>query len=179
MDWLQPLPALLVRSNSTALPLSWRKTIMSASPATSAPSSQASRSNVVSMRRRKKSTPRGRSPKIARGSARMAASGRRARDRRAGRRALHASSSTPRTARSTTSAASIARSCRTRSSSSPGPGAARRSASRSSPSLIKPDGDGTMLTLMHEQFFDEAARDRHELRLDRRARQARKAVRVS
>jgi uncharacterized protein YndB with AHSA1/START domain len=28
--------------------------------------------------------------------------------------------------------------------------------------LIKPDGDGSMLTLMHEQFFDEAARDRHE-----------------
>jgi len=27
---------------------------------------------------------------------------------------------------------------------------------------IKPDGDGSILTLMHEQFFDEAARDRHE-----------------
>lgn len=27
--------------------------------------------------------------------------------------------------------------------------------------LIKPDGDGTMLTLIHEQFFDEEARDRH------------------
>ena len=26
---------------------------------------------------------------------------------------------------------------------------------------VKPDGDGTMLTLTHEQFFDEAARDRH------------------
>lgn len=26
---------------------------------------------------------------------------------------------------------------------------------------FKPDGDGCMLTLMHEQFFDEAARDRH------------------
>lgn len=25
----------------------------------------------------------------------------------------------------------------------------------------KPDGDGTILTLLHEQFFDEAARDRH------------------
>lgn len=25
-----------------------------------------------------------------------------------------------------------------------------------------PDGDGTLLTLHHEQFFDEAARDRHE-----------------
>ena len=24
-----------------------------------------------------------------------------------------------------------------------------------------PDGDGTLLTLTHEQFFDEAARDRH------------------
>jgi uncharacterized protein YndB with AHSA1/START domain len=23
------------------------------------------------------------------------------------------------------------------------------------------DGDGTLLTLLHEQFFDEAARDRH------------------
>jgi uncharacterized protein YndB with AHSA1/START domain len=28
--------------------------------------------------------------------------------------------------------------------------------------LIKPDGDGSLLTLTHEQFFDEAARDRHE-----------------
>jgi len=27
--------------------------------------------------------------------------------------------------------------------------------------LIKPDGDGSMLTLIHEQFFDEPARDRH------------------
>lgn len=26
---------------------------------------------------------------------------------------------------------------------------------------FKPDGDGTLMTLMHEQFFDEAARDRH------------------
>ena len=28
--------------------------------------------------------------------------------------------------------------------------------------LLKPDGDGTLLTLIHEQFFDEAARDRHQ-----------------
>jgi uncharacterized protein YndB with AHSA1/START domain len=28
--------------------------------------------------------------------------------------------------------------------------------------LIKADGDGAILTLMHEQFFDEAARDGHE-----------------
>ncbi len=27
---------------------------------------------------------------------------------------------------------------------------------------LKPDGEGTLLTLLHEQFFDEAARDRHE-----------------
>jgi uncharacterized protein YndB with AHSA1/START domain len=27
--------------------------------------------------------------------------------------------------------------------------------------LLKPDGDGTLLTLIHEQFFDELARDRH------------------
>ncbi len=27
--------------------------------------------------------------------------------------------------------------------------------------LMKDDGDGTLLTLTHEQFFDEAARDRH------------------
>jgi uncharacterized protein YndB with AHSA1/START domain len=27
--------------------------------------------------------------------------------------------------------------------------------------LIKPDGDGALLTLIHEQFFDEPARDRH------------------
>jgi uncharacterized protein YndB with AHSA1/START domain len=29
--------------------------------------------------------------------------------------------------------------------------------------LIKPDGDGSLLTLTHEQFFDEAARDRHNV----------------
>ena len=28
--------------------------------------------------------------------------------------------------------------------------------------LIKPDGAGSILTLIHEQFFDEPARDRHE-----------------
>ena len=28
--------------------------------------------------------------------------------------------------------------------------------------LVKPDGDGSILTLIHEQFFDEAARDRHQ-----------------
>jgi uncharacterized protein YndB with AHSA1/START domain len=28
--------------------------------------------------------------------------------------------------------------------------------------LLKPDGAGTLLTLTHEQFFDEDARDRHE-----------------
>ena len=28
--------------------------------------------------------------------------------------------------------------------------------------LLTPDGDGTLLTLMHEQFFDEDARDRHQ-----------------
>lgn len=27
--------------------------------------------------------------------------------------------------------------------------------------LIKPDGDGSILTLTHEQFFDQPARDRH------------------
>ena len=27
--------------------------------------------------------------------------------------------------------------------------------------LIRPDGDGSLLTLIHEQFFDEPARDRH------------------
>ncbi len=27
--------------------------------------------------------------------------------------------------------------------------------------LIKPDGAGSILTLIHEQFFDEPARDRH------------------
>ncbi len=26
---------------------------------------------------------------------------------------------------------------------------------------LRPDGDGTTLTLTHEQFFDEDARDRH------------------
>ena len=28
--------------------------------------------------------------------------------------------------------------------------------------LIKPDGDGTLLTVVHEQFFDDDARDRHQ-----------------
>jgi uncharacterized protein YndB with AHSA1/START domain len=28
--------------------------------------------------------------------------------------------------------------------------------------LLKPDGDGTLLTLTHEQFVDEDARDRHQ-----------------
>jgi uncharacterized protein YndB with AHSA1/START domain len=28
--------------------------------------------------------------------------------------------------------------------------------------LLEPDGDGTLLTLTHEQFFDEEARDRHQ-----------------
>jgi uncharacterized protein YndB with AHSA1/START domain len=28
--------------------------------------------------------------------------------------------------------------------------------------LIKPEGGGSLMTLIHEQFFDEAARDRHE-----------------
>jgi uncharacterized protein YndB with AHSA1/START domain len=28
--------------------------------------------------------------------------------------------------------------------------------------LLKPDGEGTLLTLHHEQFFDQAARDSHE-----------------
>jgi len=28
--------------------------------------------------------------------------------------------------------------------------------------LIKADGGGSLLTLIHEQFFDEAARDRHQ-----------------
>jgi uncharacterized protein YndB with AHSA1/START domain len=27
---------------------------------------------------------------------------------------------------------------------------------------LKPDGNGTLLTLQHEQFFDQAARDAHE-----------------
>lgn len=27
---------------------------------------------------------------------------------------------------------------------------------------FKPDGEGTLLTLLHEQFFDQAARDGHE-----------------
>ena len=27
---------------------------------------------------------------------------------------------------------------------------------------LKPDGDGTILTLLHELFFDEPARDRHQ-----------------
>jgi uncharacterized protein YndB with AHSA1/START domain len=26
---------------------------------------------------------------------------------------------------------------------------------------VRPDGDGTIMTLLHEQFFDDEARDRH------------------
>jgi uncharacterized protein YndB with AHSA1/START domain len=29
--------------------------------------------------------------------------------------------------------------------------------------MLKPDGEGTLLTLFHEQFFDENARDRHHV----------------
>jgi uncharacterized protein YndB with AHSA1/START domain len=28
--------------------------------------------------------------------------------------------------------------------------------------VLKPDGDGTLMTFTHEQFFDEDARDRHQ-----------------
>ncbi len=28
---------------------------------------------------------------------------------------------------------------------------------------VRPDGEGALLTLLHEQFFDEPARDRHRL----------------
>jgi len=28
--------------------------------------------------------------------------------------------------------------------------------------IIKPDGNGSLMTLQHEQFYDEAARDRHQ-----------------
>ena len=38
---------------------------------------------------------------------------------------------------------------------------------------LKPDGGGTLLTLHHEQFFDEAARDGHERGWNDTARQAR------
>jgi len=27
---------------------------------------------------------------------------------------------------------------------------------------FKPDGDGTLFTMLHEQFFDEMARDSHQ-----------------
>ena len=62
----------------------------------------------------------------------------------------------------TTSAASIAKSSRTRNWFSPGPGNRRPSAKSLVTVLLKPDGDGTLLTLTHEQFFDEEARDRHQ-----------------
>ena len=44
---------------------------------------------------------------------------------------------------------------------------------------VAKDGDGTMLTLHHEQFFDEKARDGHNARLDRHAGQARALFRRS
>ena len=84
------------------------------------------------------------------------------RDGRARRAAATASASRPRTANITRSAASTARSCRPAGWSSPGPGTRRPSASRSSPSPMAEDGDGTILTLHHEQFFDEKARDGHQ-----------------
>ena len=72
------------------------------------------------------------------------------------------SSFTPRTARSITSAASIARWCRNQKLQFTW-------AWRSTPEreslvtiLVKPEGNGSILTLIHEQFFDEAARDRHQ-----------------
>ena len=37
---------------------------------------------------------------------------------------------------------------------------------------LKPDGDGTLLTLTHEQFFDAGRARRPRARMDRRARQA-------
>ena len=84
------------------------------------------------------------------------------RDRSSRRRPLSPSRSTPRMASIIRSAASIARWCRTRSWSSPGPGTRRRSASRSSPSRSSRTATGSILTLLHEQFFDEAARDGHK-----------------
>ena len=54
---------------------------------------------------------------------------------------------------------------------------ARRSASRWSPLTFKPDGDGTLLTLTHEQFFDEDGARPPQPGLDRRDRQARKVSR--
>jgi hypothetical protein len=66
------------------------------------------------------------------------------------------------TARSTMSAASIARWSRTRSWFSPGRGSGTPERESLVTVLLKPDGDGTLLTLTHEQFFDEDARDRHQ-----------------
>ena len=43
---------------------------------------------------------------------------------------------------------------------------------------LKPDGGGTLLTLHHEQFFDQAARDSHEQGWTEHARQAGKASRL-
>ena len=136
---------------------------MSASTAPTPPSSQASPSNVVSMRAPEKVYAAWTDPaQIVKWFGPDGGRGDERRDRRARRRTLHHRSSTPRTARSTTSAASIARWCRTRSCQFTW-------AWRSTPEreslvtiLIKPDGDGSILTLIHEQFFDEAARDRHE-----------------
>ena len=51
---------------------------------------------------------------------------------------------------------------RTRSCSSPGRGGPCRNASRWSPSWSSRTASGSLLTLIHEQFFDEPARDRHE-----------------
>ena len=70
-----------------------------------------------------------------------------------------------RTASRTMSAASIARSSPTRSWCSPGPGI-RAAPDEPYESLVtvlfKPDGDGTLLTLTHEQLSTRKARDGHQ-----------------
>src|SRR5882672_1040228 len=74
--------------------------------------------------------------------------------------AVFAPASLPKTVSITKSAASIARWCRTSGWCSAGPGIRRRSESQVTVTL-KPDGAGTLLTLSHEKFFDQAAADGH------------------
>ena len=61
------------------------------------------------------------------------------------------------------SAAPTTRWCRTGAWSSAGPGTRRPERSSLVSITLAQDGDqGTLLTLQHERFFDEKARDNHE-----------------
>ena len=82
--------------------------------------------------------------------------------RRPHRRPISLGDAGARRRNNTTSAASIANSSRTGSWFSAGPGITTPERESLVTVDIKPDGDGSLLTLTHEQFFDADARDRHQ-----------------